>query len=271
MNMRSIYATIKVESKPPGAAVVIDGIHKGQTPCSVDDVLVGNHTLKLVKDGYKQYQDEIKLTQTGTFPISIQLEEQLAVLDVFSTPAEARVNLNDEFKGKTPLQIPGLRDGKYTVTIEKPSYEKVVKTVEIKKTQDAKLDVTLEKATGLLALNILPFGSGVVIDSEQKGVSAEGPFNVELSPGSYKVEVTKAGHRSQSFKVDVEIRKTTTKNVTLSRIWVKDTMVLLKDNRVKEGMLVGKYPNGNVKIEMSPGVFDEIPADQIKQVDSIKP
>ncbi len=271
MNMKSVYATVRVDSKPPGAAVMIDGIHKGQTPCSIDDVLVGNHTLRLVKDGYKEYQDEIKLAQTGVYPVTIQMEECFAALDVVSTPAEARVAVNDEFKGRTPLQVDKLRDGKYTVTIEKPGFEKVVRTVEISKTRDAKLDVTLEKATGVLSLNIAPAGCAVAVDGELKGVSAEGPFALELSPGSYKVEISKARYKPQSFKLDVGVRKTTSRDVALQRIWVKDTVVVLKDGRVIECMLVAKYPNGAIKVESGPGITQEFSAGEIDSIAPFKP
>ena len=263
MNMRSIYATLQVESTPSGAAVIVDGIHKGKTPCAVEEILVGTHTVKVLREGYKDSQTEIKIEKPGNFPVSIQLEERLAALDVISTPQDAKVSVNDEFKGRTPIQISGLRDGKYTVVVEKTGFEKITQVVEIRQTQDAKVDVAMQKATGTISMNIVPQGAGVHVDGELKGVSAEGPFVLELPPGTYKVDVSKAGHRPQAFKLTVEIRKTAGRDVMLQRIWVKDIVVVLKDGRVREGMLIAKYPNGVIRIEPVPGVFEEYAADEV--------
>ncbi len=271
MNMRSIHATVRVESVPPGAAVMLDGIHKGQTPCTVEDVLIGDHKLKVVREGYKDFETDLRLAQTGTFPVTVKLEERFAALDVVSSPADARVTLNEEFKGRTPLQISGLRDGAYTVTIEKTGYDKITRQVEIRRNQDAKLDISLEKGNGLLSLSVSPSGASIVVDGELKGSSVEGPFTLEMPPGAYKVNVNKAGYRPITFSMVVTARKTVSRDVSLQKIWVKDTMVVLrKDQRVREGMLVAKYPNGTIRVETAVGVFEEYSADEVQSVTPIK-
>jgi len=274
INLKSNFVSLQVDSKPQGAAVIIDGIHKGQTPCTIEDILVGNHTLKLVKEGFKDYQDHLKLAQTtsGITPIVAQLEEQFAVLDVTSTPPEARVSVNGEFKGRTPWPVSNLRDGKYTITIEKLGYETVVREIEITRTQDSKLDVPLAKATGTLVLNILPMGCNVVVaNSEHKGISTDTPYSIELNPGPCKIEVSKAGHAPQVINVNVELRKIVTHNATLKRIWVKDIILLLKSGQVVEGMFVGEYPDGTIRIEINPGTFGTYKLDEIQSRTPVKP
>lgn len=270
MNMKSNYATVKIESTPVGAAVIIDGLHKGQTPCSVDDVLIGNHTVKVIKEGFTEYQEEIKISATGVFPMRVKLDEKLAALDVTSQPADARVTVNDEYKGRTPLQVTGLRDGKYRVAVEKPSFEKVIQTIEIKKTQDAKLDVNLEKSTGVLILNITPQGVSVEVDSEIRGLSTEAPFTIDLPPGSYSIKLSKAGYRASAFKMEIATRKTTSKDILLPKVFLKDTMLLLKNGRVREGMIVSTHPNGDVRLETAPGIFEEYTAGEIQSTTPIK-
>ncbi|MCC7519079.1 MAG: PEGA domain-containing protein [Verrucomicrobiae bacterium] len=267
MNMRSIHATLRVESAPPGAAVMLDGIHKGQTPCAIEDVLIGDHKLKLVREGYKDFETNLRVPQTGVLPVSVQLEEKYAVLDIVSAPPDARVTLNQEFKGRTPLQISSLQDGAYTVTIEKPGYDKITREVKIARNQDAKVDVSLEKNTGLMALNVSPSGSAISVDGDFKGASAEGPFTLELPPGNYRVDVSRTRHRPQSFTVAVVARKTAARDVVLQKIWVKDTILVLRQSqRVREGMLIEKYPNGSVRLETSPGIFEEYSAGEILSV-----
>jgi hypothetical protein len=269
MNMRSNYVVLQVDSKPSGASVMIDGIHKGKTPCIIDDVLIGNHAIKLVLDGYKTYQDELKLTQTGRFPVSIQMEEQLAVLEVTSAPPDARVTVDGEYKGRTPMQVTGLRDGPHTVVIEKVAYDKIERSIEIKNRQDAKVDVTLDKMTGTLALDVKPIGANILVDGELKGNGAADPVNIELMPGNYSIDVNNKGYRSQTFKMEVTARKIVNRSVNLTKLWAKDTIVILVDGRSKDGMLIKKNPNGSIKLETEPGIFEEFGPDQIKSINPI--
>ena len=144
--------------------------------------------------------------------------------------------------------------------------------MRIARNQDAKVDVNLEKGTGVLALTISPSGASIFVEDEMKGTSAERPYLLELPPGSYKVRVSKGAHyRPQNFTMTVVARKTVSREVNLQKIWVKDTTVVLRqDQRVREGMLIAKYPNGTVRLETSPGVFEEYAADEIQTVAPIK-
>lgn len=269
MAMKSIYATLKIQSDPTGALVMVDGIDKGKTPCVVDDILQGEHTLKLTKSGFKDYVEKINVSKIDETAITVPLAEVLASIEINSNPAEARVSLDNEFKGRTPVVLSGLRDGTYSVTVEKPGYEKVTKQVTIKNKEDAKLDVSLSSATGALVLNVLPVGSTVVVlNTDVKAVTGSGPFSADLPPGNYQVEVTKAGYERSKFPVDIELRKTFTKTINLMKIFVKDTVVLLKDGRTREGMIATKYPNGSIKLETAPGIFEDFKAEEIQSIES---
>jgi hypothetical protein len=271
MSMKSNLATLRVESSPPGATVLLDGLKKGETPCVIDDVMLGKHDLKLLKEAYNEYQQQISVAQAHVIPVSVKLEEKLAAIEVSSTPADARVSIDGNMKGRTPLQITGLRDGSYKLTIDKPSYSSTNVVVEIQKLQDAKVDVTLDKSTGTLVLSVTPPNANIFVDGELKGTSGDKPLEIELPPGTYKVEVTKPPkHEPKSVKAQVEARKSTKVDIALRAIWVKDTRVILKDGRMREGMIVIKYPDGGIKIETSKGVFEEFTADEVKSTEAIK-
>ncbi len=268
MNMRSNLAVLHVQSKPSGAAVMLDGIYKGQTPWSIEDLVMGDHTLKLIKDGYRDYQDQIKVEQTGVFPVIVELEEWLGILEVTSMPADARVMIGEEFKGRTPLQIKGLKDGKYIVTIEKPSYEKMAQTVEIKRLKENKLDFVLQKNTGALQLSIVPGEAIITVDSEKKGVSDDTPFTIDLLPGTYDIEISKVGYRSQSLKTEIKLGKTSKQDVVLKRLWTRDARILLKNGTAIEGMIIKKQDD-SITIEVAPSIFEKYPATDIQSITPI--
>ena len=62
--------TLKVESSPSGAKVYIDGEYKGQTPSSgyltISDLTAGDHSLKVIKSGYKEWTGTVTIPAGGT-------------------------------------------------------------------------------------------------------------------------------------------------------------------------------------------------------------
>lgn len=63
----NMTGTIQISSTPTGASVFLDGTSKGVTTnCSLTNVSAGNHTVKLVKDGYVDYQGTATVTAGST-------------------------------------------------------------------------------------------------------------------------------------------------------------------------------------------------------------
>ena len=71
---RAICGFLNVNSDPMRAEIYIDGKHHGQTPKIITDLLVGNHELKLVKQGYAVLKKTITITESET----LNLKETLA-------------------------------------------------------------------------------------------------------------------------------------------------------------------------------------------------
>ncbi len=65
---------IKVSSTPGGADIELDGSFVGQTPSSVL-VLPGDHSIRITKTGYKQWERKIK-TSGGEVTMFAELESQ---------------------------------------------------------------------------------------------------------------------------------------------------------------------------------------------------
>lgn len=71
---RAICGFLNVNSDPMRAEIYIDGKHHGQTPKIITDLLVGNHELKLVKQGYAVLKKTITIAEGET----LNLKETLA-------------------------------------------------------------------------------------------------------------------------------------------------------------------------------------------------
>lgn len=60
---RPIYGSLNVESTPIGATIYIDGKEIGKTPRYIDEVLIGQRALRLVKEGYEEYSETVTITK----------------------------------------------------------------------------------------------------------------------------------------------------------------------------------------------------------------
>ena len=69
-----LTGSISVSSNPPGARVYLDGVYKGTTPLTIEDIFIARHLLKLVKDGYKDQTESITITGNNRETVSMSLE-----------------------------------------------------------------------------------------------------------------------------------------------------------------------------------------------------
>lgn len=58
-----IYGSLNVESTPIGATIYIDGKEVGKTPRYINEVLIGQHRLQLVKEGYDEYSEMVSVAK----------------------------------------------------------------------------------------------------------------------------------------------------------------------------------------------------------------
>lgn len=68
-------AGLIVESRPPGAAVFIDGRRVGTTPLTVDPVPTGSHVIRLELDGYRRWSSSVRVAAGERNRVTASLEQ----------------------------------------------------------------------------------------------------------------------------------------------------------------------------------------------------
>ena len=111
--------TVAVNSEPAGANVVIDGQAHGTTPTTAT-LSVGAHTIELASDGVRR---TLNVNVTANTQISQFVEMPKATagtgdLQVRTDPSGAKVSVDGQLRGTSPLTIPGLAPGSHSVTLE---------------------------------------------------------------------------------------------------------------------------------------------------------
>jgi serine/threonine protein kinase len=156
--------TVEVVSEPEGAEVRIAGLQKGSTPLTLKDIdIKAPLVMDIVKAGFRtetvsvnfkpgERSQTVKVTlQPLVTTANVQPETNLpknkdASLKVQSTPGDAEVYLNQELKGKTPLEIKDLdSEATYSLAIRKPGYVEYSKPVSFEAKKQEEVTVQLHR------------------------------------------------------------------------------------------------------------------------------
>ncbi|WP_456365881.1 glucodextranase DOMON-like domain-containing protein [Thermococcus sp.] len=122
--------TITITSNPSGANVYLNGSYKGITPLAFN-LAPGTYEVKLTKQDYKNYTTTITLNPGESKTISATLTPAFGYLSVDSSPTGAKVYVDGDYAGDTPLKDYKLSTGEHMVKIVKDGYRNFTKTVTV--------------------------------------------------------------------------------------------------------------------------------------------
>ena len=151
-SLNTLTGSIYANSEPNGAGIYLDENYKGQTPQTIPNVPIGEHTLKLSKDGYEEISHTITVASDQTTTFSKSLTGETGSISVSSNPSGAEVYIDGIYKGLTPKTISDVPVGKHVIVLAKPGYETASSEITVSSGQTKSL-------SGHLPLNpILIFG-----------------------------------------------------------------------------------------------------------------
>lgn len=272
VNLTSDSATLVLSSDPTGAAVLLNGLDRGRTPCTLDRIPDGENTLELTVEGFANYTRTLRLTAGQTEEVRAVLKPIPGKLTVVSIPGGARIYVDNQFRGDAPVTLADLEPGSYRVRAEMVGHEPVARTVQISRASDATEEFRLAGNTGQILITTQPAGVTVLVAGKEVGATEAGeeqtdrvsqPLKIELlAAGTHEVELTKPGFYSKTFTVDVEQGRTVTLHQILNRRFIPNYEVRTHSEVVR-GVLVEVDPLGSVKLETKPGILRKIDAGEI--------
>jgi len=208
------YGIVMVRSEPTGATAYLDGVELGSTPAQNTKVGVGKHLIRVEKALYHPYVEEITITADGIEQVQADLKPQYGRLLLKSEPTGAVVQLNGQQKGKTPLDLPELASGDYTITLTKDLYHETVEKFTIVDGSNNERIIALHPAFGQLSIEVNPEAADVFVDGQFKG---KAPVELnELPSGSYRLKVTLELYETLEEEVIIEDGKTNKQMVVLA-------------------------------------------------------
>jgi len=185
----SLSGEIRISSAPPGAKVYLNDQDMGRnTPTRLSGLSPGKHKLKLKKEGYKVWEDEVIVRASEPFDLSgVKLQEAFGELNLHVSPW-ADVYYKGEKLGTTPLANIRFQEGFHKLVLKNPllNIEKEV-TVKIVANELTKKSVDImEGIKGKLKIKVTPWAH-VYVDGKPMGTTPLKPL--ELTAGEHIVQV----------------------------------------------------------------------------------
>lgn len=112
----SIYTT----SNPSGAHLYLDGKDVGQTPKELRNVLIGQHNVRVLRDGYRAEEKTVEVTEGQTAEVEFKLRDE-AHFTINAQP-QARLTLDGKDVGLTPYNFDGA-SGDYDIRLDCHRYK----------------------------------------------------------------------------------------------------------------------------------------------------
>ncbi len=240
---------LTIASPMVGAEVLIDGESRGVTPIDALELAPGEYRVTVRADRYRDFEAMVTVAGAGSEQtLEVELEARWAEVSFASEPAGARVRLDGEELGITPLTAEVLEGGH--------AYSLVLAG---RKPHSGRLDVAAGEAQALPVALLRPADGNLVLTSEPAGATVsvagayrgETPLDLYLEPGrEYQVSVSKAGHETVKRQVQVASGQSQQLAVTLTpqegelqiSIWPSDAELVV------DGEARG---NGNQKLRLS--------------------
>jgi hypothetical protein len=275
VNLASDSAKLTVVSTPAGAAVVVNGLSKGVTPCAIERLPAGESVVAVTLAEYAPFQQKVKLQAGEEQKIEAALAPLPASLSVISTPPGAKVFIDDKLVGQSPVTQDTMAPGAYSIRAELAGFESQQRSVELKNRERRVEEFQLVRNAGTLDVLTDQAETKVTVDGEVKGaILASGdkpsePLKIELPVGDHRLSLSKKGYATIERTVSIKKGETLTVREAMKRKFVPDTSIRLKAGEVMVGCLGRRLPNGDIELETQAGIFKTIKGDDILLVEPI--
>ncbi|MDG1311087.1 MAG: PEGA domain-containing protein [Porticoccaceae bacterium] len=198
VSMLPAWGEMQFNTEPSGANLYIDDRLIGQTPL-VTEVLETGSNLRLQLKGYKSFEKRVNV-KAGTSathpPIALIVSD--GILQISSAPAGAKITVDNQFLGTTPIDLPMAPFKKYRIELFLEGYLKATRSASLEPEATKAVNVNLKPNIGSIALTISPSDAQILVDNQPKGT---GSRTLSLNAKPHTLTIKKAGYESKSLTV----------------------------------------------------------------------
>ncbi len=146
-------ATLRIRANVSGARVYLDGVEKGTTPFALDDILPGRYRLRVVKEGYGPYEEQVSVSPGKVLEVRTYLEPIVTTgsISLSGSPEGAKVYLDGYYSGRLPCRIERVEPGRHIVVVKKDGYQDLSEKVRVSVGETVRLEANLKQESKQVA------------------------------------------------------------------------------------------------------------------------
>ncbi|MEP4486983.1 MAG: PEGA domain-containing protein [Halioglobus sp.] len=161
----------------------------------------GSYTVAATADGYYDLETELIVTEQDSQNLELVMQPLPGLLTIGSEPAGARVLVDGQELGETPLVDTPVDAGAHTLTLEMERYQPLEQQLDVTGRQVQQvLELNLEPAWAEITVASEPDGAAILIDGEQAGTT---PATLEVLQGEHQLIIQAAGFSSAMQDLEV--------------------------------------------------------------------
>lgn len=245
--LQKLPGKLRVTTPPlEGARIFIDGVDSGASPATLD-IDAGEREIRVAAERYLPMTQRVTIEGVGRLQtLEVALQPAWGTVAVGTRPDQARVRLDGQEVGETPLTLEPLQ-GPHTLEFTKEGWKPVTRTIEVRAGQATTLPaIELERIDGTLELLSDPAGAQVLVNGQFRGQT---PVSLTLvGERDYQLSLSKAGHESAARSVRVEGGKTARLSLALPPEF---GTVFLTTNPPGASLSVNGQPSGSATQRLS--------------------
>ncbi len=142
---------LEIVSNPPGAAITVDGRFRGEAPAKIAVSPDRDHRVTVMKAGYEPRTTTARAAPDAVTPLALQLEPELAVVNLITEPDDAELLLDGQPAGLATQRL-SLPTHEHEIIVRKPGYATYRTVVTPRKGVDKHLRIKLKTAAEMAAV-----------------------------------------------------------------------------------------------------------------------
>ncbi|QSH42504.1 PEGA domain-containing protein [Lentisphaerota bacterium ZTH] len=239
---KNIRCEVEFITEPAGAEILtLSNKNIGTAPFKIK-LRPNRYIVKVMKDKYRPVWRSFRVMPNAKKTVRIKLQPVTGALLIKSRPPGAKVAVNQQEMGLTPLVVPRLPLGQYTIATSKTGYAaRETKTI-VKNARPREIMISLDSNIGKILVKSTPSRARVYLNGDSRGYT---PFKAELESGKYKLEIIKNGYAKLQDTVLVDRDKTINKNYLLNLLPCK---VSVTSNPNGAAIFIDNKPYGNTPL-----------------------
>ena len=147
-----IYGKINVSVMPSLADIYLDGVKVGQTPRVLQNILIGQHSVRVSKTGFGDYNTTVNVQEAQTSDVTAKLSDATNVTLTFN-PRNASLTIDGQSYSTTQSTY-SLSFGTHTIAMSAEGYKPYSDTIEVTESGSNTFNLKMESKTDSRAVDL---------------------------------------------------------------------------------------------------------------------